>query len=56
MVQCSAVQEKQESCAGGRLGRFWSWFGIGGGGSALREVEPLELLVRPFLESTSLLS
>ena len=32
--------------AGGRLGRF------GGGGSALREVEPLELLVSPLLEST----
>ena len=24
--------------------------GFGGGGVALREVEPLELLVRPFLE------
>ena len=43
---CSSISVFVYLCtARGRLGRF------GGGGSALREVEPLELLVSPFLES-----
>ena len=41
---CSAVERGEATCTEGGRGRF------GGGGSALREVEPTELLVRLFLE------
>ena len=41
---CSAAERGEATCTEGGRGRF------GGGGSALREVEPTELLVRLFLE------